>query len=128
MTFFNITITSLPPFAVGMFEKDLSEEIIERHPESYQRTQHNTVFTMTTLALWMLSATYHSLVFFFTAYPMFIDSTLSFSGQMGGLYTMGNWIFAGGLFVLFFKFALEVCGWRWWWVVGCVVCVEECVG
>mmetsp|Transcript_23132 Transcript_23132/g.57897 ORF Transcript_23132/g.57897 Transcript_23132/m.57897 type:complete len:1024 (+) Transcript_23132:91-3162(+) len=112
MTFFNITITSLPPFAVGMFEKDISEEIIERHPESYQRTQRNTVFTMTTLALWMASATYHSLVFFFTTYPMFVESSLAFNGQMGGLYVMGNWIFAGGLFVLFFKFALEVETWN----------------
>jgi hypothetical protein len=29
LTFFNISITSLPPFGFGFLEKDLSEEILE---------------------------------------------------------------------------------------------------
>jgi len=30
MTFFNITITALPPLAIGVFEKDISDTLIEK--------------------------------------------------------------------------------------------------
>eukprot|EP01103_Thecamoeba_quadrilineata_P012000 TRINITY_DN2992_c0_g1_i2.p1 TRINITY_DN2992_c0_g1~~TRINITY_DN2992_c0_g1_i2.p1 ORF type:complete len:946 (+),score=205.61 TRINITY_DN2992_c0_g1_i2:67-2904(+) len=77
MTVFNILITSIPPIIYGVFEKDISEKLINTNPRIYNRTQSKRVFTSKTLAVWILAAIYHSLIFFFGTMVVFGEDIYS---------------------------------------------------
>jgi magnesium-transporting ATPase (P-type) len=66
MTAFNMILTAAPIFFLGMFEKDLSEDVIAKHPEVYR---DHKVLKFTSLMRWIGYAIMHSIgsrsVFFF---------------------------------------------------------------
>ncbi|KAL6070245.1 Phospholipid-transporting ATPase [Balamuthia mandrillaris] len=113
MTFFNITITSLPPLVIGVYEIDIKDTIIEQYPQAYRRTQKGNIFTLSTLGLWLLSALYHSIVFFFGTYLVVGDGLINSHGQTSGLFLMGNVILALAILVIFFKLVLITNLWNW---------------
>src|SRR5690349_21690577 len=55
ITFYNIIFTSLPPLFFGLFEKDISEYVIYKHPEVYHNMQAGALFTRRTFLCWMTS-------------------------------------------------------------------------
>jgi len=112
MTFFNIYITALPPFILGVFEKDISDVTIAKYPQTYSRTQNNKIFTLWTLLIWLSSAFYHSLVLFFGAYFLFYDGSQLENGQdSASLSMMGMWMIIAGVIVIFTKLFFEVHCW-----------------
>jgi len=113
MALFNIVLTSLPPIAIGVFEKDISEKAIFKHPQAYSRVQNNTVFTPATLSFWFLSAIYHSLVIFFGTYLLWESSVLGQDGLTFGFWEMGNAMLMIGMLVITFKLVLHVNTWNW---------------
>eukprot|EP01087_Luapelamoeba_hula_P011161 TRINITY_DN3003_c0_g1_i1.p1 TRINITY_DN3003_c0_g1~~TRINITY_DN3003_c0_g1_i1.p1 ORF type:complete len:1289 (-),score=252.87 TRINITY_DN3003_c0_g1_i1:164-4030(-) len=117
MTFFNITITAAPPLAVGVYEIDIYEHIIDKHPELYARTQKNEIFTLKSLSIWMLSALYQSLVAFFGTYIIyafsFAKGGIWLSGQDAGFYVMGNVVLLVGMAGIFLKLFFHVTHWNW---------------
>jgi len=117
MTFFNITITALPPLAIGVFEMDVRDEIIKEHPETYKRCQENHIFTVKTLFFWLLSAVYNSLVLFFGAYFLWGDGLMfggsDQDGRILGLFAFGNLTMTVGILVIFLKLLLHANNWNW---------------
>src|SRR3989338_159507 len=119
MTLYNIMITALPPLAVGIFEKDISERMLLRYPQLYNRTQSGTMFTMFTMAGWILAGLYHSLVLSLVPIHIFnINDALFSSGRIAGLDELGNLIFTVSVCVVFLKAALEINYWTWITHVG----------
>eukprot|EP01104_Vermistella_antarctica_P005938 TRINITY_DN16684_c0_g1_i1.p1 TRINITY_DN16684_c0_g1~~TRINITY_DN16684_c0_g1_i1.p1 ORF type:complete len:1126 (+),score=362.88 TRINITY_DN16684_c0_g1_i1:248-3625(+) len=120
MTLFNITITSLPPLVLGAGEKDLSDKIIERHPQVYNRTQQNNVFTYKTMAVWYAFALYHSLIFYYLTVAWWNNDIVFGNGQVAGLQYFGNAIYTVGILVVLCKFSIIVINWYWltFWAVA----------
>eukprot|EP01100_Stratorugosa_tubuloviscum_P005015 TRINITY_DN2281_c2_g1_i1.p1 TRINITY_DN2281_c2_g1~~TRINITY_DN2281_c2_g1_i1.p1 ORF type:complete len:1111 (-),score=448.96 TRINITY_DN2281_c2_g1_i1:197-3529(-) len=111
MALFNTVIAALPPIIYGVFEKDISEKLINTHPRAYSRTQSKRVFTPITLITWLTFAMYHSLVFFFGTWLVTEHDILSSSGQIGGMSVLGNVTLTLGVLVIFLKLAIETCYW-----------------
>jgi len=61
VTAYNIFLTSAPPFFLACFEKDITEDVIEKYPWSYQEVQVGKIFTYGNVVQWLISAFYHSI-------------------------------------------------------------------
>lgn len=107
VVFFNIVFTSLPLLAVGLFERDLHESIIDRNPPIY-RSQKKLYFLG--LLEWIGFAIYHSLVLFGSGFLIF-RTDISASGQSQGFEYFGLFLMTIGLFVVLLKFLLETFDW-----------------
>lgn len=90
VTFYNIFFTSVPPLFYAIFEKDISEKMINLYPESFRFMQSGTLFCYSSLFTWMLSAIWHSLVFFFGAVLLLSNEPVLWTGRTTGLRFMGN--------------------------------------
>eukprot|EP01112_Ceratiomyxa_fruticulosa_P002099 TRINITY_DN12231_c0_g1_i1.p1 TRINITY_DN12231_c0_g1~~TRINITY_DN12231_c0_g1_i1.p1 ORF type:complete len:1071 (+),score=237.34 TRINITY_DN12231_c0_g1_i1:405-3215(+) len=112
ITFFNIFITSVPPYFMALFEKDIPEEIIRENPELFRLYQTGYVFTYRSVFLWALNGVFHSLLFFFGIYAFWVfdENTLP-GGMVGGRETMGYVASTIGVTVILLKAALST---RWW--------------
>jgi len=105
VTFFNIFFTSVPPFFFAIFEKDISESIIEEYPETYRFVQRGELFTYSTLFYWLLSAIWHSLVFFFAGAILLSGEPFVYSGRTYGLRIMGNMVSTFAIMTVILKMA-----------------------
>ena len=113
MTLYNIFITSLPPLFVGIFERDCPEPLLNRYPSLYTRTQSDTIFTLKTLGMWMISAVYHSLVLALGTITIWENDVLRSNGHVAGLTALGNAVLTASVIVVFLKAALEIQFWPW---------------
>lgn len=119
MTLFNITITSLPILFAGIFEKDIGDRVIDRHPQVFNRCQSGKLFTYKSLAMWFFFATYHSLVFMWFGILIYNDGIIFGStGQVGGLRLIGNMVITLAITTIFLKLCLEVQNWNWIFQLG----------
>lgn len=68
LTLFNITYTSLPIFVFGLFEQNLSAELLLRRPELYAKNAKNRLLNLKEFSIWFFEAVWHSLVTYFGFY------------------------------------------------------------
>jgi magnesium-transporting ATPase (P-type) len=66
------------------------------------------------LALWLLSALYHSIVFFYAGYFLYKDGTVFSNGQVGDLWTLSITTSTMAFLVVLNKMALET----GYWTIG----------
>jgi len=112
LTFFNITISSLPPFGVGFLEKDITEETIEANPRAYKFMKSGNFFTARSVFVWLIFAFYHSVVIFLGAWLLFyFNDVLVPFGTVSGMWTYGFLMASSAACIVLFKFALET---RYW--------------
>ena len=111
MLIFNLVITALPPFAYGVFERDIDPESIREFPRLYGRTQRSEVWNRQTMLKWWTSAIYHSMIIFFVGYSVYRDGSFDDDGQTSGLTTFGNMVMTCGIFVVIFQLALIIQYW-----------------
>jgi len=101
MSVFNLFLTSLPPLAVGIFERDVSEELLMRTPIAFDAFKKESIFTYPVFLMWMVLALSQSLVVYFGGHLMFnVGDSLDSTGKSNGLWYFGNIIlFASMLLV-----------------------------
>jgi len=112
MTFFNITVTSLPPFLYAIFEKDVEEDIIQKFPEVYRRLQKGDAFTVKSLMHWLWSALWVSCVLWWGAFFLNENDSLDSDGLVTGLDAMGNYTMTAGVLIIMLRLALETHQWN----------------
>ncbi|GJD09893.1 Phospholipid-transporting ATPase 3 [Galdieria sulphuraria] len=114
LQFFNLFITSLPPLALGTFEKDITETTIMRHPSAYQGLRDSGYFSGKKMLYWSALAIYQSLICFFCAYGAYHSSNgvERAIGQVGGLWDMSTMIFTNVVIIIL----LEACLYTHYWV------------
>jgi len=114
VTFYNTILTSSTPFFIAVFDKDISERIIYENPSVFKAMSTGYVFTYTSVFTWLLSAFYHSLVFFFFGFAMFSGGdVLTTDGTIGGVWFMGGYVGTAAILVVLHKIALETNSWTW---------------
>jgi len=105
VTFFNIFFTSIPPFFYAIFEKDISDEIIEEYPETFKYVQTGRLFTYSSLFYWVISAVWHALVFFFSGALILANEPFVYSGRTYGVKIMGNMVSTVAIVTVILKMA-----------------------
>lgn len=109
MMIFNIFLTSVPIFFLGLFEKDLHESIIERNPQVYQ--VHKSL-KFASLFRWFIYALYHATVIFWFTFAIFYPShTISHTGRDVGLQEFGFYMMTMAVLVVTLRLALETVHW-----------------
>jgi len=116
VTAYNIFLTSGPPFFLACFEKDITEDVIEKYPWSYQEVQVGKIFTYGNVFQWMMSAFYHSIVLFGVSFFIFYDTNNVLpGGQVSDIWQFGMLTSTIAILVVLHKIALET---NYWTVVN----------
>jgi phospholipid-transporting ATPase len=123
ITLYNIIFTSLPPFLYGLFEKDLTEDIIHQHAEVYRRMQKGKLFTKFTFIVWIGNGVWHSLAIYYGCTLLFNDAVLTSSGNAEALWEFGTMAATIVIFVVNLRMALEIKTWNWLTAGGIILSV-----
>ena len=91
LTFYNITFTSAPILAYGLFEQKHKITKIEKNPYLYRSITKNKNLSALQFFKWMAFGIWHSLVaFFFTAGLSATTASFSQDGKMSGYVEFGS--------------------------------------
>eukprot|EP01116_Phalansterium_solitarium_P015177 TRINITY_DN3338_c0_g1_i1.p1 TRINITY_DN3338_c0_g1~~TRINITY_DN3338_c0_g1_i1.p1 ORF type:complete len:1375 (+),score=593.47 TRINITY_DN3338_c0_g1_i1:69-4193(+) len=113
VTVFNIVIAALPPLFYAIFEKDVSERIVEQTPELYiEISSARRTFSPVTISMWLASALFHSVVLFWAAVLLMQNDAILTTGLTMGLWGIGGIYASSGLFVTFGKMYMEHSLWN----------------
>jgi len=112
ITLFNILFTSVPPFFIALFEKDIKETTIEKFPRLNRAVQSNPYLTYYTVAVWLLSAVWHSFVVFVGGVLLFRNGDVYETGEVGGIGVLGNIISLTLILIVILKIAMETITWN----------------
>eukprot|EP00092_Neocalanus_flemingeri_P037876 GFUD01041229.1.p1 GENE.GFUD01041229.1~~GFUD01041229.1.p1 ORF type:complete len:1159 (-),score=232.94 GFUD01041229.1:205-3681(-) len=110
---FNIMFTSLPPLALGIFDKTCSAETRESNPALYKTSQNSELFNIKMFWLWIGTAIYHSVLLFWI--PMLaMETGISWSsGHSDGYLILGNTVYSLVVIVTCLKAGLVMENWTW---------------
>uniref|UniRef100_A0A6B2KYB5 Phospholipid-transporting ATPase n=1 Tax=Arcella intermedia TaxID=1963864 RepID=A0A6B2KYB5_9EUKA len=111
MLFYNTIYTALPYLSLGLFEKDLDEEIVMKNPRVYR--DHKKLESRP-LFHWMSNAVFHSLIIFFGCWAIFQDKSFYENGLMPDIDTFGSVLLFTSFHVVLFKYLLETSYWVSW--------------
>ncbi|XP_007548475.1 probable phospholipid-transporting ATPase VB [Poecilia formosa] len=104
MIFFNLFFTSTPPIMFGIFDKDVSVEVLQGVPELYRTGQGKGEYNFLTFWIAILDAFYQSLVCFFIPYLAYQDSDVD-------LFTFGTPLNTAALFTILLHLGIEIKSW-----------------
>eukprot|EP01006_Ploeotia_vitrea_P062659 TRINITY_DN84196_c0_g1_i1.p1 TRINITY_DN84196_c0_g1~~TRINITY_DN84196_c0_g1_i1.p1 ORF type:complete len:1149 (-),score=116.15 TRINITY_DN84196_c0_g1_i1:64-3510(-) len=117
MQMYNIIFTSLPPLLLGIFEKDLPDDIVERNPKLFTPLPKGENFNLITMAVWGCSAIVHSiLIFFMVSYKFPVDDIARW--RTSGIWTQGSLALTVIISVVLGKIAIHTRHWTIVTVVG----------
>jgi len=110
---FNILFTSLPPLALGIFDKTCSAKKREEHPTLYKTSQNSELFNIKMFWLWIGTALFHSILLFWM--PMLaMETGVSWgSGHTDGYLILGNTVYSLVVVVTCLKAGLVMENWTW---------------
>ncbi|VVC91180.1 unnamed protein product [Leptidea sinapis] len=95
--FYNVIFTALPPFAIGLFDKICSPEIMIRHPVLYVPSQQGLLFNVRVFWVWAVNALLHSVLLFWLPVLMTSHHVLWRGARDGGYLVLGNFVYTAGL-------------------------------
>ncbi|CCW66752.1 unnamed protein product [Phytomonas sp. Hart1] len=107
---YNIALTALPPFLLGILEKDLPEKILLNEPILFSSLVRGQYFNIRILLSWIVEALVLAFLIFYTAYPILHSSiggrTIFITGSVGSAM-----IYMGLIFCVLMRFTLSI---RYW--------------
>nr|XP_008505409.1 PREDICTED: probable phospholipid-transporting ATPase IH isoform X9 [Equus przewalskii] len=82
LTLYNISFTSLPILLYSLMEQHVGAEALKREPSLYRDVAKNALLRWRVFIYWTLLGVFDALVFFFGAYFMFENTTVTSNGQI----------------------------------------------
>ncbi|XP_039601826.1 probable phospholipid-transporting ATPase IH isoform X2 [Polypterus senegalus] len=113
LTLYNISFTSLPILLYSLIEQHIGMDNLKRDPYLYMDISKNCLLRWRTFIYWTFLGVFDALVFFFGAYFLFDNTTLTSNGQMFGNWTFGTLVFTVLVFTVTLKLALDTHYWTW---------------
>ena len=86
---FNVVFTSLPPLIMGIFERDLCDDVIEQDPLLLVDVSRGQDFSIRTASLWLLASIYHGFLIYWLMVATFPQDD-SLNGRTSDLWTQGT--------------------------------------
>ncbi|XP_072718598.1 phospholipid-transporting ATPase VD isoform X2 [Ciconia boyciana] len=97
---FNLLFTSVPPIIYGVFDKDVSAEILMQLPQLYMMSQKSVAYLPSAFWITLLDAFYQSLVCFFVPYFTYYGSDID-------IFSFGNPVNTAALFIILLHLLIE---------------------
>ncbi|XP_029794252.1 probable phospholipid-transporting ATPase IH [Suricata suricatta] len=121
LTLYNISFTSLPILLYSLMEQHVSVDALRREPSLYRDIAKNALLRWRAFIYWTFLGVFDALVFFFGAYFMFENTTVTSNGQIMttsthmifGNWTFGTLVFTVMVFTVTLKLALDTHYWTW---------------
>ncbi|XP_060681806.1 phospholipid-transporting ATPase IH isoform X1 [Hemiscyllium ocellatum] len=113
LTLYNISFTSLPILLYSLMEQHVSIDTLRRNPSLYRDVAKNSLLSWKSFIYWTFLGVFDAVVFFFGAYFIFDNSTMTSNGQMFGNWTFGTLVFTVLVFTVTLKLALDTHNWTW---------------
>jgi phospholipid-transporting ATPase len=123
MTAYNVLFVALPPFIMCIFDRDVSDELIEKYPQLYHEVKRGSYWNWVTVAGWILSGVVHStststtffnhLVIFGSVYFINIDGLISYTGMTTGYWVQTTLFGTPLLLTVLLKFCLATRTFVW---------------
>jgi len=101
---FNLLFTSLPPFAIGVFDRDSPSDLLQSKPSLYSVGRLSTAYKPYSFWINMLDALYQSLVVFYVSYG-------AFNGLDLGLWEFGTLLCSQCILVMLIQLGVETKSW-----------------
>ncbi|XP_050679810.1 probable phospholipid-transporting ATPase IA isoform X2 [Leptidea sinapis] len=111
--FYNVIFTALPPFAIGLFDKICSPEIMIRHPVLYVPSQQGLLFNVRVFWVWAVNALLHSVLLFWLPVLMTSHHVLWRGARDGGYLVLGNFVYTYVVTTVCLKAGLATHSWTW---------------
>nr|XP_010950660.1 PREDICTED: probable phospholipid-transporting ATPase IH [Camelus bactrianus] len=113
LTLYNISFTSLPILLYSLMEQHVGVDTLRRDPSLYRDIAKNALLRWRVFIYWTFLGVFDALVFFFGAYFMFENTTVTSNGQIFGNWTFGTLVFTVMVFTVTLKLALDTHYWTW---------------
>ncbi|KAH8412397.1 hypothetical protein KR009_001802 [Drosophila setifemur] len=101
---YNLIFTSLPPLAIGVYDKRVPEDLLLKNPYLYKNGRLGVAYRPHDFWLILLDALYQSLVIFFVALCAYAESDV-------GIWEFGTTITASCLFANLVHCGIEIRSW-----------------
>ncbi|BFF93658.1 probable phospholipid-transporting ATPase VA [Drosophila madeirensis] len=111
---YNLIFTSLPPLAIGVYDKRVPEDLLLKNPYLYKNGRLGVAYRPHDFWLILLDALYQSLVIFFVALCAYAESDV-------GIWEFGTTITASCLFANLVHCCIEIRSWTVLHVISIVV-------
>ncbi|CAH0721386.1 unnamed protein product, partial [Brenthis ino] len=111
--FYNVIFTALPPFAIGLFDKICSPEIMLRHPALYIPSQQGQLFNVRVFWVWAVNALLHSVLLFWLPVLLAQHHVLWPGARDGGYLVLGNFVYTFVVATVCLKAGLATHSWTW---------------
>ncbi|XP_065883970.1 phospholipid-transporting ATPase IB-like [Dysidea avara] len=108
---YNVIFTSLPAFAIGIMDQDVSSTARKSLPKLYRTSQTGREFNAKVLWIWIMVSVFHSLVLFFVIGIAVWHGTPFSDGKVSGLWFTGNTVYTATVITVVLKAGLHMYHW-----------------
>lgn len=109
---YNVIFTAAPPFAMGVFDRKCSAELMIKYPELYKINIETQSYNIRSFWTWIATAFWHSLLLFWFTYLIIYHDALWSNGLSdGGYLVFGNILYTYVVVTVCLKAGLEMSSW-----------------
>ncbi|RNF18806.1 phospholipid-transporting ATPase 1-like protein [Trypanosoma conorhini] len=84
LTFYNVMMTSIPPFFMGIFDKDLPSAALLSRPGLFTTLSHGLYFNCSVFLRWLFESAFHACTVFYVLYPSMTNNNFSLHADISG--------------------------------------------
>ncbi|XP_031569883.1 phospholipid-transporting ATPase IA-like isoform X2 [Actinia tenebrosa] len=110
---YNVLFTSVPPLAIGLFDRTVSSESMLKYPKLYKTSQNAEIYNTKVFWLWILTSVYHSLLLFYLPTLMLRHEVPYKTGVVVGEWHLGNVVYTLVVITVCLKAGMELDAWNW---------------
>lgn len=96
--FYNVFFTAMPPFALGIFDRQCSDQVMLKYPKLYTVSQQGKLFNVRVFWIWMINGLMHSMFLFWLPLVAVDKGIIWSNGRDGGYLVLGNIVYTVSLF------------------------------
>ncbi|XP_042541439.1 phospholipid-transporting ATPase IB-like [Dipodomys spectabilis] len=112
ISLYNVIFTSLPPLALGIFERCCSESSLLKYPELYTISQNGETFNTKVFWIQCMWALLHSFILFWFPTKMMQHDVLLQHGYTTDYLFLGNFVYTYVVVTVCLKAGLETMSWN----------------
>ncbi|XP_020607976.1 phospholipid-transporting ATPase IB-like isoform X2 [Orbicella faveolata] len=90
---YNVVFTSVPPLAIGLFDRTVTSESMLKYPKLYKASQNAEIYNTKVFWMWIAASVYHSLLLFYLPCFMLKHESPFSSGVVVGEWFLGNVVY-----------------------------------
>ncbi|KAJ7357638.1 Phospholipid-transporting ATPase IA [Desmophyllum pertusum] len=90
---YNVVFTSVPPLAIGLFDRTVTSASMLKYPKLYKESQNAEIYNTKVFWMWIAASVYHSLLLFYLPCFMLKHEAPYSDGEVVGEWFLGNVVY-----------------------------------